>query len=164
MSARHTKNRADNSYCSSPGSKGDRAIYFRALPYSKVSLRISFSSVLRPIAPSSCLMRLSASTIPVAGITGSLAPTATRDPYWYAFFHWKSCAATIPAWRATMETVIPGSKVCLISSSFCPGVQRLRRCISVITSIRLVLFPELISVHIGLFLLRSLRNTCGTVN
>jgi hypothetical protein len=60
MTARHTKNRADNSYCSSPGSKGDRAIHFRALPYSIASLRISFSRVFRPKAPSNCLMRLSA--------------------------------------------------------------------------------------------------------
>lgn len=36
MTARHTKNRADNSYCSSLGSKGDRAIHFRALPHSRV--------------------------------------------------------------------------------------------------------------------------------
>ena len=56
MTARNTKNRADNSYCSSPGSKGDRAIHFRALPYSTASLRISFSRVFRPKAPSSCLM------------------------------------------------------------------------------------------------------------
>ena len=78
MTARNTKNRADNSYCSSPGSKGDRAIHFRALPNSTASLRISFSRVFRPKAPSSCLMRLSASTISEAGTTGSLAPTATR--------------------------------------------------------------------------------------
>jgi hypothetical protein len=69
----------------------------------------------------------------------------------------------MPAWRTTMETVIPRPKVCLTSSSFCYGVQRLRRCTSVMTSMRLVLFPELISVNIGLFLLRSLNNTFGTV-
>jgi hypothetical protein len=45
MAARHTKSRADNSYCSSLGSKGDRAIHFRALPYSTASLRISLSRV-----------------------------------------------------------------------------------------------------------------------
>jgi hypothetical protein len=80
MAARYTKNRADNSYCSSLGSKDDRTIHFRALPNSTASLRISFSRVFRPRAPSSCLMRLSASTISDAGTTGSLAPTATREP------------------------------------------------------------------------------------
>ncbi len=80
MTARNTKNRADNSYCLSPESKGDRAIHFRALPYSTASLRISLSSVFRPKASSSCLMLLSASTISEAGTTGSLPPTATREP------------------------------------------------------------------------------------
>jgi hypothetical protein len=46
----------------------------------------------------------------------------------------------------------------------CSGVQRLGRCVSIIASIRLLLFSELISVNIGLFQLHSLRNTCGTVN
>ncbi len=164
MNARHTKNRADNSYCSSPGSKCDRAIHFQALPYSTASLRISFSRVFRPKAPSNCLMRLSASTISEAGTTGSLAPTATRDPSEYAFFHWNSWVAAMPAWRATIETVIPGSKVYFTNSSFCSGVHRLRRCTPVITSIRLVLLNELISVLIGVFLLHILRNTRGTVN
>ncbi len=164
MAARYTKNRADNSYCSSPGSKGDRAIHFRALPYSTASLRISFSRVLRPKAPSNCLIRLSASTISEAGTTGSLTPTATRNHSEYTFFHWNSWVAARPAWRATIETVIPGSKVCFTNSSFCSGVHRLRRCTPVMTSIRLVLLNELISVLIGVFLLRILRNTRGTVN
>jgi hypothetical protein len=80
MNARNTKNRVDNSYFSSPRSKGDRAFHFRALPYSTVSLRISFSRVFRPKAPSSCLMRLSASTMSDADTTGSLAATAPESP------------------------------------------------------------------------------------
>jgi hypothetical protein len=164
MTARNPKNRADDSYCSSPGSKGDRAIHFRALPHSMDSLRISFSRVFRPKAPSSCLMRLSASTISEAGITDSLAPTATRDPSEYAYFHWNSWVAARPAWRASIETVIPGSKVCLTNSSFCFGVHRLRRCTPAMTSNRLVLLNELISVVIGVFLLHILRNTRSTVS
>jgi hypothetical protein len=61
LAARYIKNRADNSYCSSLESKGDRAIFFRALPYSTASLRISFSNVLRPKESSNCLIRLRAS-------------------------------------------------------------------------------------------------------
>ncbi len=97
MAARYTKNRADNSYCSPPGSKGDRAIHFRTLTYSTAFLIVSFSSVLRPKEPSNCLMRLSASTISEAGTTGSLAPTAIRDPSEYSFFHWNSWVAARPA-------------------------------------------------------------------
>ena len=36
------------------------------------------------------------------------------------------CAAAMPAWRATVETVISGSMVCFINASFCSGVQVLR--------------------------------------
>lgn len=164
MAARYTKNRANNSYYSSLGSKGDCAIHFLALPYSTVSLRIPFSRVLLSNASSSCLMRMSASAISEAGTRGSLAPAATWEISWHAFIHWKSCAATTPAWGITIETVIPGSKGCFTSSSFWFRVQRQRRCFAVITSMRLVLFPEFRSVNVGLLLLRSLRNTCGTVN
>ena len=164
VAARYAKNRADNSYCSSPGNKGDRAIHFQAFPYSTASLRISFSRVLRPSAASSCLMRLSASVISEAGTTGSLEPTATRDPSEYAFLHWNYCVAAIPAIRATSETVIPGSKVCLTRVSFSSGVQRLRRCTPVMTSTCPLFLPERISVFIGVFLSLSLRNTHGTGN
>src|SRR5690606_14767109 len=112
MAARHTKNRADLSHCSSPGNKGDRAIHFRLLPYSTASFRISFSSVLRPKAASNCRIRLSASCICEAGTTGSLAPTASKEPSVYALRHWNNWLAETPAWRATRETDLPGSKVC----------------------------------------------------
>jgi hypothetical protein len=76
-------------------------------------------------------------------------------------------SATFYKWRAKfggMDTVMPASKVCFTNSSFCSGVHRLRRCTPVMTSIRLVLLNELISVLIGVFLLHILRNTRGTVN
>jgi hypothetical protein len=72
--------------------------------------------------------------------------------------------AAIPACRATIDTVIPSSKVCFTNSSFCSGGHRLRRYTPVMTSIRLVLLNELISVLIGVFLLHILRNTRGTVS
>lgn len=134
ITARHSKNRANNSYRSSTGSKGDFAIHFRALPCSTASFRISLSRVFQPKAPSNCLMRLSASTISEAWSSGSLAPTATRYPSEYPFY-WKSWHDSIPAWRATIETVILGSKVCFTDSSFCSGVHRLRFCTPVMTSI-----------------------------
>jgi hypothetical protein len=43
------------------GNTGEDTIHFFALAKSTASLRISFSKVLRPSAPSSCLMRLMAS-------------------------------------------------------------------------------------------------------
>ena len=61
VTARQTKRCAHSPHCSSPGNTGERAIHFFALAKSTASLRISFSKVLRPSAPSSCLMRLMAS-------------------------------------------------------------------------------------------------------
>jgi hypothetical protein len=128
MTALNAKNRADNSYCSSTGSKGDRVILFRALPYSTASLRILCLRVFRPKAPSHCLKRLNASTISQAGTTGSLAPTATRELSEYALFHWKSWGSAIPACRAIIDRVTPASKVCFASASVWSGFHRLWRC------------------------------------
>src|SRR4051794_19325309 len=52
MTARHAKGRTYQSHRSSPGNNGERASHFFALAKFTASLRISFSSVLRPSAAS----------------------------------------------------------------------------------------------------------------
>lgn len=52
VTERNAKGETDLFYWLSPGNMGEFAIHFRLLPYSTASLRISFSSVLRPSAAS----------------------------------------------------------------------------------------------------------------
>ncbi len=67
VAPRYAQCHPHRSYCSSLGNTGKRPIYFIALAKSTASSRISFSRVLRPIGPSSCLMRLIASWSSEAG-------------------------------------------------------------------------------------------------
>lgn len=155
ISARHTKSRADLSHCSPPDNKGDRAINFRLLPHSTTSLRISFSSVVRPKAASSRRICFIASCISDAGMIDSLAPISTSDP---------SNTSFTPIRRVTKETDFPGYRVCWTEADFSPELQRRRRCTAVKTSTQSELFNKLVVVNIGVFLVVSLRNTSGSVN
>ena len=159
---RNAKDETDLSYWSSPGNKGECATHFRLLPYSTASLRISFSSVLRPSAASSCLMRFKASFISEAGTTGSLAPTATKEPSVYALRHWNNWLAVMPASRATKETVLPAWYVSWTKANFSEGVQRRRRWTPGITSTRSGLPSEFIVVNIDVFLVLSSGNISST--
>jgi hypothetical protein len=79
VTVRNAKDETDLSYRSSPGNKEECIVYFRLLSYATASLRISFSSILRPNVAYNCLMRFKACFILEAGrTTGSLVPTATK--------------------------------------------------------------------------------------
>jgi hypothetical protein len=68
----------------------------------------------------------------------------------------------MPNCLATLETELPGSLVCLTISSFCSGVQRLRRLTLVTTSTRAGVAEDIV-ISMVVFLFLSLRNTDGTV-
>src|SRR5258705_3359937 len=127
VGARHTQDFTHDVHRSSPGSKGERAIHFRSRATSTASFRISASKVFLPSNRCSSRICRRAASSSAAGTTVSPAPTAVSAPTRSSLRQWNTWFGLTPCWRATSDTVMPGSYVSRTIDSFSLADQRRRR-------------------------------------